>query len=153
MAGFRDVDVDRSWQNEIRNEMLTERLNNLKDVGPLLDDKARGPLEAKIQMETNLPLPAVKDIVDTINGTVGTSLPPSTPEKLKEQTISEIKEILQDNGITNPKFLDRVAKDIAKVLEAPMQDREKRIEGLKMAPAAPAVSAPAISAPALGSKS
>jgi len=153
MAGNRDVDVDRSWQDQIRNEMLIERLDNIDKVGPLLDTKARGPLEAKIQIETNLPVATVKDIVDTINGTVGKGLPLSSPQDQMNQTISEIKEILQDNGITNPKFLDRVAKDIAKVLEGPMKERETRIEGLKMAPATPAVSAPAISAPSLGSKS
>lgn len=144
-----------SYEDRVNREFVetirADRLDEIKQAGLLLNDKTRGPIEFKIAEETRLPSAVVRDIVDMINGTVGQSVL-SAKDQTPAQTISEIKEAFGSH-VTNPKFLDRIAKDIAQQLEGPLKDREERIVTAKMAPASPAISTPAMAVSAPANKS
>lgn len=141
---------NREFADTIRGDMMAERLDNFAKVGPLLDAKATAALEWKIGDETRLPAPIVKDIVETMNGTIGKGVA-SAQEQTKEQTLHEIKEAFGGH-VTNPKFLDRIAKEILPAVENQMKARDQRVEGLKIGAPVATVSAPSISAPTMGGR-
>ena len=140
-----DDRMNRELADTIRGDTMADRLKDISKVGPLLDDKARAPIEFKIHEETRLPLKDIQTIVDTISGTVGQS-GISAKEQTQEVTAREIKQAFA-GFIQKPAFLERISNDIAKMVEGPLKDREKRIEVSKMAPATATVTAPAIKSP------
>lgn len=141
--------AENEFAASIREDMLGDRLNSFAKVGPLLDDKMRGALEWKIQDETKLPLKDVQHIVDTLNATVGQSVPDKR-EQTRDVTMGEIKQAFEGT-VTNPRFLDRIAAEILPVMDRAMEAREKRVEGLKMG--TPVAAGPATAAPAPATQS